>query len=105
MKGNTFLVIQIKDRYFSSFGKNNRIQTAWSLAGAKTYLEDGAELRKDLLVIRAKHKSATVMRGEVSLKSHVFNCKYCGAEFYYNSDKCVHCYLSDIEKGIEKCPF
>lgn len=32
------LVIRIGNRYFANFGKAGRVQTAWSLAGATTYL-------------------------------------------------------------------
>lgn len=34
----TALVLKIGNRFFSGFSKTGRAQTAWSLAGAKTYL-------------------------------------------------------------------
>jgi hypothetical protein len=37
---STALVIRIKGRYFRGFGKAGQLQTSWSLAGAKLFLED-----------------------------------------------------------------
>ncbi|MFV8389810.1 hypothetical protein ACNQGF_10630 [Flavobacterium sp. LB1P71] len=34
---NRAIVIAIKDRYFHSFGKKDRLATAYSLSGAKMY--------------------------------------------------------------------
>lgn len=36
---NKTVVIQIGSRFFYGFGKNGRIKTAWSLAGADFYVE------------------------------------------------------------------
>jgi hypothetical protein len=33
------VVIKIKDRFFCNFSKTNRVQTAWSLAGATFFVE------------------------------------------------------------------
>jgi len=49
MNEKTALVIQIyvgnknapSTRFFSSFGKNKRLSTAWSLAGAKLFMKHG----------------------------------------------------------------
>ena len=32
--------IKIANRYFCGFGKNNRVNTSWSLAGAKLFIYD-----------------------------------------------------------------
>jgi hypothetical protein len=37
VKFSNAIVIMIEDRFFSGFGKNGRIQTAWSLAGAHLF--------------------------------------------------------------------
>ena len=34
---NTAIVLEIKERFFVGFGKNERIKTAWSLAGARLF--------------------------------------------------------------------
>lgn len=67
MNPTQFFAIKINDRFFWKFGKNNRIQTAWSMAGAKTYLHSG-EANDDIEKIRVKYKAAIVIRCNVSFE-------------------------------------
>lgn len=61
-------VIKIGDRYFTEFGKKGQVLTAWSLAGAETFL--GAE-RMDVVInkLNAKGKKYSVEVIEVQERS------------------------------------
>lgn len=56
-RGQTATVIMIGDRYFNSIGKGGRVQTAWSLAGAKLFGTGNQQIIDDCLSkIAAKGK-------------------------------------------------
>jgi len=48
---NTAIAIKIGERYFLRIGKGGRIQTAWSLAGAKLF---GPWMEEDITTIEKK---------------------------------------------------
>lgn len=56
-KHNTAIVIMIRNRYYCYY-KNNRIQTAWSLPGAKLFnLWDISEITKTTTLLESKGKT------------------------------------------------
>lgn len=57
-------VIMLSGRYFSRFGKKGQVQTAWSLAGAKTFNES-CDLNPVLKKLDEKSKKYTVEQIEL----------------------------------------
>ncbi|HAS6408290.1 TPA: hypothetical protein I7256_11280 [Vibrio vulnificus] len=60
-------VIKIGDRYFTEFGKKGQVLTAWSLAGAETFL--GADVGVVINKLNAKGKKYSVEVIEVQERS------------------------------------
>lgn len=56
-------VIRIGDRYFCRFGKQKRLATAWSLAGAKLFLgDDRIDAVMDALIAKGKKPVIEVIK-------------------------------------------
>lgn len=61
------VAIKIGDRFFCGFGKKQRVQTAWSLAGANLYLSVYDDKVKDILTtLEQKKKKPEVIFVEVA---------------------------------------
>ncbi len=61
------VAIKIGDRFFYGFGKKQRVQTAWSLAGASLYLSVYDDKVKDILAtLEQKKKKPEVIFVEVA---------------------------------------
>lgn len=61
MSVNKAEVIMIGERFFCGFGKAGRVNTAWSLAGAKLYLpESGFGVFGDYRILKCKGKKPVV---------------------------------------------
>lgn len=97
MSPTQFLAIKINDRFFNGFGKNNRIQTAWSMAGAKAYL-NSTDVSVDIKKIKVKYKSAIVIRCDVSFETVANHCAKCQSEHYLNSELCLICTVESLER-------
>ncbi|MGI2174001.1 hypothetical protein [Shewanella ulleungensis] len=55
------------ERYFYGFGKSGQVQTAWSISGAKLFLENANDLTLIVNHIKSKKKKVTLATvGEVS---------------------------------------
>jgi hypothetical protein len=55
------------ERYFYGFGKNGQVQTAWSISGAKLFLENANDLTLIINHIKSKKKKVTLVTiGEVT---------------------------------------
>ncbi|MEZ8409554.1 hypothetical protein AB6C88_17240 [Vibrio splendidus] len=64
------VVIKLGDRFFSGFGKQQRVLTAWSLAGARLFLSVHDDRVKDTLEkLDEKKKKYEVIFVEVSHES------------------------------------
>ena len=79
MSGETAAIkIQTKsgERFFSGIGHSGRVQTAWSLAGAKLFLVGDDKLQKIVLFLEAKKKRFSVVDISVEHKGwsyrHIF---------------------------------
>lgn len=75
---NTTIVLEIGDRFYCGRSKTGRLQTAWSLAGAKHFGEwMEPEISKAEAFIVSKGKTSTRIKTIIDFLDSGVTCTYC----------------------------
>lgn len=77
--------IRLGDRYFYKFGAGGRVQTAWSLAGAKLFMHGDPRFDAAVEKIRKRGREATTVDVTVTVGDEdrtAWACARCGTWYW-----------------------